>query len=181
MKKSRGPRKRRYAGDAMEEMSPTAWMRAFTKELLEEIQAAKVLPYDILRTVVNYAFKNPTIHLRVQKDLDKWPFKSSSPYYRRPFEDINLKLSNTLLEFMAAYQRIRPATPYPADPTQLLTKLFLTFDEELETLDLELTLPNLHLQIGEALHLIGVTWKQLQERLCVVQLKLKFIHVYAIE
>ena len=46
---------------------------------------------------------------------------------------------------------------------------------------LELTVPNLHLQIGEALLSIGVTRKQLQERLHVVHLKLEYNFVTKIE
>ena len=124
-------------------------MLAFTKDALEEIRAAHVLPCDILQTVVDYAFNNPTIHLRVQKDLDKWPFKHTRPEHRLPFEDINLKLSDTLHDVMTAFQRIKPVT---SDLRKVLQKLVLTSDWS--DTELELSVPKLHLQTGEALHLI---------------------------
>jgi hypothetical protein len=40
---------------------------------------------------------------------------------------------------------------------------------------------NRHFQIGEALHSIGVTSKQLQERFHVVRVKLKFFFIKVIE
>ena len=179
MEQSRGGRKRRHDGGAIEPHR-RPWMLAFTKHVLEEIRAAHVLPCDILQTVADYAFNNPTIHLQVQKDLDKWPFKYAAPQKREPLEDINLKLCDTLLDVMTAFERIRdPLISSVPESQSLLRKLVLT--SEWSNIELDLLLPKLHLQIGEALHSIGVTSKQLQERFHVVRLKLKYIRITVIE
>ena len=191
MEQLRGGRKRRYDGDAIEPHR-RPWMLAFTQDVLEEIRAAHVLPCDILQTVADYAFNNPTIHLQVQKDLDKWPFKTASAQEREPLQDINLKLCDTLLDVMTAFERIgeRDWLIARVPESHVLRKLVLTSEwshieldltSEWSDIELDLVLPKLHLQIGEALHSIGVTSKQLQERFHVVRLKLKYIFIEVIE
>ena len=178
MEQSRGGRKRKYDGDAIEPHR-RPWMLAFTKDVLEEIRAAHVLPCDILQTVADYAFDDITIHLRVQKDLDSWPFKDARPEHRLPLvEDINLKLSDTLLDIRTAFERISPKLVTP-ETRELLYHVALT--SAWSYMKLVLTVPKLHLQIGEALLSIGVTRKQLQERLHVVHLKLEYNFVTKIE
>jgi hypothetical protein len=182
MEQLRGGRKRRHDGDAIEPHR-RPWMLAFTKDVLEEIRAAHVLPCDILQSVADYAFNNPTIHLQVQKDLDKWPFKTASAQEREPLQDINLKLCDTLLDVMTAFERIgeRDWLIARVPESHVLRKLVLTSDSEWSHIELDMVLPKLHLQIGEALHSIGVTSKQLQERFHVVRLKLKYIRITVIE
>ena len=183
MEQLRGGRKRRHDGDAIEPHR-RPWMLAFTKDVLEEIRAAHVLPRDILQTVADYAFDDITIHLRVQKDLDSWPFKDARPEHRLPLvEDINLKLCDTLLDVMTAFERIgeRDWLIARVPESHVLRKLVLTSDSEGSHIELDMVLPKLHLQIGEALHSIGVTSKQLQERFHVVRLKLKYIRITVIE
>jgi hypothetical protein len=182
MEQSRGGRKRKYDGNAIEPHR-RPWMLAFTKDVLEEIRATHVLPCDILQTVADYAFDDITIHLRVQKDLDRWPFKDARPEHRLPLEDINLKLSDTLLDIRTAFERIRPKlgiwTGTGTWDREYLHHVVLT--SAWSDMNLVLTVPKLHLQIGEALFLIGVTRNQLQECLNIVHLKLKYMRLNAIE
>ena len=95
-----------------------------------------------------------------------------------PLEDINLKLSDTLLDIRTAFERIRPKPGTP-ETRELLPHVVLT--SAWSYMKLVLTVPKLHLQIGEALLSIGVTRKQLQERLHVVHLKVEYNFIDTIE
>ena len=92
-----------------------------------------------------------------------------------PFPDIILDMSDSLVEVIVGahgYQRFLK----PCLPQRWRACLILSFDGVSENSEVELSLPNLHRQLGEVLHGMGVTWNQLYARLqvFVVNVKLKF-------
>ena len=157
------------------------WTRAFRNPVLEKIQDVLPLPLTILEIVVDYGFHS-TICLRVQKDLDEGPWLHVLPEgERRPFNDIilelSLDLSDPLIKVILAYQRFCSEIVGPDRRRRASqawrARLFLTFDGVAENSEVELSLPQLYRQLGEALHEMGVTWDQLRARLFVVNIKRK--------
>ena len=166
------------------------WTRAFRNPVLEKIQDVLPLPLTILEIVVDYGFHS-TICLRVQKDLDEGPWLHVLPEGEgRPFDDIlelSLDLSDSLVTVLLAYQRFcfefichgltrrnvrNKRALHVCEAQAWRARLFLTFDGVAENSEVELSLPHLHRQLGEALHSsMGVTWDQLQARLFVVNIK----------
>ena len=144
---------------------PQDWIRAFRNPLLEKIQDVLPLPLTILEIVVDYGFHS-TICLRVQKDLDEGPWLHVLPEgQRRPFDDIilelSLDLSDPLIKVILACQRfcfeiVGPDRRRRASQAWR-ARLFLTFDGVAENSEVELSLPQLHRQLGEALHEMGPT------------------------
>ena len=170
-----------FERDPVPHPSISPWTRAFKNPVLEKIQDVLPLPLTILEIVVDYGFHS-TICLRVQKDLDEGPWLHVLPEGQRcPFDDIilelSLDLSDPLIKVFLAYQRfcyeiVGPDRRRRASQAWR-ARLFLTFDGVAENSEVELSLPHLNRQLGEALHGMGVTWDQLRARLFVVNVKRK--------
>jgi hypothetical protein len=165
------------------------WIKAYSRDVLERIKLAHVLPLRISEIVAEYGFNSGVI-LRVCRNLDKWPWCGEMPgnvldRSNLPFPDITLDLSNTLANVVVAFQSMHEMS----DRTPNYFRLVLTKGIPRSTWpvvknvdfsrwnQVELSLPNLHRTLGEALHGMGLTWGQLQASLCVVRAKLDHIRL----
>ena len=170
--------KRWQNGDPIPHAHPNAsWNRAYStadkhgRDVLRAIIAATVLPVAVSELVLEYDFQY-TIRLGVQKDLDSWPWTQATPRERLPLTGIDIRLSDTLSKVVVAYQGVLPCPRLMGIGVR--PRMYLTFDGVPAPSEVELTLPNLHLQLGEALHGMGVTWRELQECVYTVYVKLKY-------
>lgn len=171
-------RKQCQNGDPIQPAHPSAsWNRAYSTadkhgcDVLRAITAATVLPIALSELVLEYDFQY-TIRLGVQKDLESWPWTQATPRERLPLTGIDIRLSDTLSTVVVAYQGVLPCPRLMGIGVR--PRMYLTFDGVPAHSEVELTLPNLHLQLGEALHGMGVTWRQLQKCVYTVFVKLKY-------
>ena len=160
-----------------------SWIQSYRNPILEKIQNVLPFPSTILGIVVDYGF-HTTIRLRHSTNLNE--FQLTTVTERPPVDDIILELSDPLCDFVRvisrrtplkmAYQRFvkRIFKQWEGRnhvPQAWRSHYFLAFDGVAENSQVDLSLPNLHRQLGEALHGMGVTWDQLQARVFVVNYK----------
>jgi hypothetical protein len=160
------------------------WIKAYhglyAREL-EQIELAAILPHTLAETVAEYCLSSP-VRVRIQHNLSQWPWLKLAAV---PLVEINMELSDTLSTVVVAFQKLPTYRTPPSGSARLVLaqNIPLNGGKTIRGLDysegneVEFTMPNLNRQLGEALHGMGVTWRQLHASQFVVHVRLDYIKI----